>query len=133
LARRRGKGQQATGRGSARLRVAEEIRVKVSELLLRELSDPRLVGVHLTRVEMEGHLGVAHLYWRPMPGGPDTEEATAGLRAAAGFLRRAVGRSLNLRKVPELDFQLDPLPDEAARVDALLAEVLPPPADDDAD
>jgi len=103
--------------------VADEIRMKVSELLLREVRDPRVRGVHLTRVEMSGDLSVARLYWRPLPGQAGVEEATEGLAAAAGFLRRELAPHLDLRNVPELRFQLDELPDEAARVEGLLAQL----------
>jgi ribosome-binding factor A len=102
--------------------VADEIRMKVSELLLREVRDPRVQGVHLTRVEMTNDLSVARLYWRTLPG-LSVEEAEAGLAKAAGFLRREVAPSLGLRHAPELRFELDSLPDEADRVEELLAQV----------
>jgi len=95
--------------------------VKVSELLLREVGDPRVKGCHLTRVEMNADLSIARISWRPTPGGPGAAEVVAGLRAAAGFLRREVGRGLRLRHVPELVFRLDEMPDEEARLEALLA------------
>jgi ribosome-binding factor A len=47
-------------------------------------------------------------------------EAVKGFRSAAGFIRRQIGRSLQLRYTPELDFQFDPGLENAARVDALL-------------
>jgi len=110
------------GRGDARVRVADEIRMKISELLLREVRDPRVKGVHFTRVEMTSDLSVARLFWRTLPG-ESVEEAEAGLSAAGGFLRRELAQTLDLRKVPELRFQLDSLPDEADRVEQLLAQV----------
>jgi ribosome-binding factor A len=111
-----------TGRGDARVRVADEIRMKTSELLLREVRDPRVQGVHFTRVEMTSDLSLARLFWRTLPG-RDAEQAAAGLRAAGGFLRRELAQTLDLRKMPELRFELDTLPDEADRVEELLAQV----------
>jgi ribosome-binding factor A len=103
--------------------VADEIRMKVSDLLLREVRDPRVRGAHLTGVRMSDDLSVAHLAWRPSPGGPGAEAVGEGLRAAAGFLRRELARSLDLRHVPELHFHLDELPDEAERVERLLDQL----------
>lgn len=103
--------------------MADEIRMKVSELLLREVRDPRVRGVHLTDVEMSDDLSVARLRWRPLPGQAGIEEATEGLEAAAGFLRRELAPHLDLRHVPELRFELDELPDEADRVESLLAQL----------
>ena len=97
--------------------------MKVSELLLREVRDPRVRGVHLTHVEMSNDLSVAHLRWRPLPGQASVEEATEGLQAVAGFLRRELAPHLDLRHAPELRFELDQLPDEADRVEQLLAQL----------
>ena len=109
-------------RSRVQQRVADEIRMKVGELLLREVRDPRVRGVHLTDVSVSADLGSARLSWRPLPGSATAEEAEVGLRAAAGFLRRELGRSMNIRHVPELDFELDPTPEEGDRIDDLLAE-----------
>lgn len=121
--KRRGDGGQPSGRGDARVRVADEIRMRVADLLHREVRDPRLEGVHLTRVEMTKDLSLARLYWRPLPGQASIEEATAGLAAATGFLRHELAPQLDLRHAPELRFELDELPDEADRVENLLAQL----------
>jgi len=76
--------------------------MKLSELLLREVGDPRVHGVHVTSVEMGGDLSFARIHWRPTPGEASVEQAEAGLRAAAGHLRRELGRRLRLRSVPRL-------------------------------
>lgn len=102
--------------------------MKVSDLLFREVRDPRVAGVHLTRVEMSDDLRVARLYWRPPPRG-DVEEAARGLAAAGGFLRKQVGSSLRLRSVPELRFLVDELPEQAGRVEELLARIHRPGAE----
>lgn len=119
--RKRRGGGQPPGRGNARIRVADELRMKVSELLLREVRDPRVDGVHLTQVEMTQDLSVARLLWRTLPG-RSVEEAEAGLAAATGFLRREVAKTLDIRNVPELRFELDTAPDDADRLEQLLAE-----------
>jgi hypothetical protein len=49
-----------------------------------------------------------------------------GLEAAAAYIRRELSQILSLRRVPELRFQIDRSVEHAARIHALLAEVLPP-------
>jgi ribosome-binding factor A len=116
-------------------RVADEIRMKLGELLVRETSDARLAGVHVTRVEMSKDLSVAHVWWRPTPGVAREGEAEEALERAARFLRSRLGRTMRLKHLPELDFELDALPGEPSRLDALLSGLAPRPmavGDDDA-
>ena len=105
-------------------RVGDEIRVKISELLLRDIRDQRLVGVHLTRVEMTRDLSLARIFWRPTPGGATIDAAAAGLEHASGFLRSRLGKALHLRAVPELRFSLDELPEQGGRMESLLATLV---------
>jgi ribosome-binding factor A len=123
---RSGRKRQAGGRDVARdrrKRVAEEIRMKAAELLQRELSDPRLAGVHLTRVELSRDHSWAKLYYRTLPGAATVEQAKDGAPGAARFLRSRLGRSLHLRTTPEIQLLHDEVPDEAARLEDLLASI----------
>lgn len=120
MAGRKGK-QGSGGRSSAKLRVGEEIRMKLAQLMMRELDDPRLDGVHMTRVEMTQDLAVARVYWRTTPGAATEDQARAAFKTAAGYLRRQLGRTLHLRGTPELDFQLDTMIDSGDRMEGLLA------------
>lgn len=104
-------------------RVGDEIRVKISELLRRDVRDHRLDGVHLTRVEMTRDLLLARIFWRPTPGEATIEAATVALEKAAGFLRSRLGKTLRLRSVPELRFALDELPEEGSRIESLMASL----------
>lgn len=95
--------------------------MKLAQLMLRELDDPRLDGVHLTRVEMTPDLAVARVFWRTTPGAAAEEPATAALKSAAGYLRRQLGRTLRLRGTPALEFRLDEMVDSGDRMESLLA------------
>ncbi len=95
---------------------------EISELLVRELKDPRLRGITLTRVEMSDDLRHARVFFSHLEGAARADAAVAGFRSAAGFIRREIGRSLRLRFTPELDFSFDPGPEQASRIDALLRE-----------
>ncbi len=101
-------------------RTAERIREILSELLLRELRDPRLQAITVTDVHIDRELQVANVYVSALGDDAREEEVMAGLRSASGFLRRQVGHSLRLRSVPQLQFHWDPLLAQAAQIDEIL-------------
>ncbi len=106
-------------------RVAEDIRDSIASSLTRELSDPRLVGVVISRVETSPDLGLASVYFRSLQ--PATPRSINGLlrafERASGRLRRRLAGQLRLKRVPELRFHYDEGPDARARVDELLHEI----------
>jgi ribosome-binding factor A len=91
--------------GDRKARVQEAIRETLSEMIQRDVKDPRVAGpglVSITRVELNVDLSVARVYVSVF--GQDPEKTIVGLTAAAGFLRGPVGRQLRLQKPPELRF-----------------------------
>lgn len=106
-------------------RVAERLREELSALL-RNLDDPRLLGVVVMRVEMTDDLQLARIYVRRELGISDESERKAllrGLSSASGKLRKDVGHALSLRYSPELKFFYDEGLDALSRVEALLQEI----------
>ncbi|WP_437670904.1 30S ribosome-binding factor RbfA [Sorangium sp. So ce131] len=106
-------------------RVAERLREDLSSLL-RELSDPRLAGVLVSRVELTDDLQSARIYVRNELGVEDAAARRAllkGLEAASGRLRRDVARTMGLRVVPTLRFFYDEGIDAQRRVEDLLREI----------
>ena len=90
-------------------RVASLIRREVSDLLMHGVKDERVHQgmVSVTQVEVAGDLQHCKVFVS-VYGGKDTgEQALAGLRAATPFLKGELGRRLQLRRTPELIFQLD--------------------------
>jgi ribosome-binding factor A len=110
----------AAGDGRRPERVAEMVLRELSQLLIRDLKDPRLRGVTLTRVKMSDDLRHARVFFSHLQGHAQASEAIKGFRSAAGFIRRQIGSALQLRYTPELDFEFDPGIENAARVDELL-------------
>jgi ribosome-binding factor A len=115
----------AEGDGRRPGRVAEMVLRELSVMLLRDLKDPRLRGVTLTHVRMADDLRHGRVFFSHLEGGAHAAEAIKGFRSAGGFIRRQIGRTLQLRHAPELDFAYDPGLESAARVDALLREGRP--------
>lgn len=110
-------------------RVADQVRAAIAELLLRGLKDPRIGMVTLTAVEMTDDLRHARVYFSVLGDAATRERSLLGLRSAAGFIRREIGRRLRLRFAPEIVFHLDPGPERAQRLAALLRR----PDDEDPD
>ena len=105
------------------VRVAEQVRERLADAL-RDMRDPRLARVLLTRVEMTDDLRLARVHVRDAFG--DTTEARQmikGLESASARLRRSVTGALKLRYSPELRFYFDDGQDAAVRVEAILKEI----------
>lgn len=106
-------------------RVAGLIQQILSELLRRDISDPRLQMVTITDVTLTKDLRRARIYFASA-GGKDLSEQTAqGFHSAAGFIKRQLGPQLGLRYMPELEFFYDDALDHGARIDQLLKSIPP--------
>lgn len=106
-------------------RVSERLREELSALL-RGLSDPRVMGALVTRVEMPDDLQSAKVFVRRDLGPGDERDRQAlvkGLTAASGKLRREAGNALGLRYSPTLKFFYDDAQDAVSRVEELLQEI----------
>ena len=112
-------------------RLNEQLKREVSELVLRKVRDPRVGLVTITSVEVAGDLGSARVYVRTQDPNDELNESIAGLEAAAPFLRRELGRTLHLRRVPELRFQQDHSLDQARRIEEILSDVVYSDLDED--
>src|SRR5690349_18299989 len=108
-----------TNKGYSRAnRVGQQIQRALSELIRRELRDPRLGMVTLTDVRMSPDLGYATVYYSVL--GADPHLAQQILTQGADILRGPLGRSLGIRHSPELRFVQDELIEKGARLSALI-------------
>ena len=93
---------------------------ELAQMLVRDLKDPRLHGVTVTRVKMSDDLRHGRVFFSHLEGRAHAPDSIKGFRSASGFIRGHIGRALQLRYTPELDFEFDPGIENAARVDELL-------------
>ncbi len=114
-------------------RIAWRIRQILSELLLREVSDPRLHGVTVTEVDIDRELQFARVYVNALGEEVRQEEVMQGLNHAKGFLRRELGQSLRLRKTPELAFIWDTRYEQGEHLNQVISslDIPPEPANDE--
>ena len=109
-------------------RLQEQIKQRLAEVLQREIADPKLGLVTITRIELDAEFTLCRAYWSvlaPTAIGEqrarrDSEEV---LKRASGFCQREVGRSLHTRTMPRLEFHFDDGIGGAIRVNTLLREL----------
>lgn len=104
-------------------RIADRFREELSELLLREVADPRLHQVFVTDVRVDREFAFADIYVSALEGSARREEILEGLESASGFLRRELAARIDLRVMPRLRFHWDPTPENADRIERLLASL----------
>jgi ribosome-binding factor A len=103
-------------------RIGDLLLELVSELLHKDIRDPRVGSVTLTAVKVSKDLRHARLYFNAL-GNENRAEVLAGLKSASGFIRSRVAKQLKLRFVPTIDFTYDDSQDEAQRIEQLLNQV----------
>ena len=106
-------------------RLNEQLRREISDILRRDVRDPRVGTPTVTRVEVTPDLWMARVSVRLLGNEDERREALAGLEAAAPFVRRALG-GLRIRRVPEIRFEADHTLEHASRIEELLRDVKPP-------
>lgn len=113
----------ARGTGRAE-KVGDQIQRELSEIVRRELRDPRIGMVTLTGVEMSPDCAHATVFFTCLDAA-HALQAGAGLRRAAGFLRSRLARRIKLYVTPELRFAYDESIERGARVSSLIDSVQP--------
>lgn len=113
-------------------RAAEQIKVVLSELLLRSVKDPRLHNITITQVLVDRELQFANVYVNALGDESRQEEVLAALARANGFMRSEIAHSVRLRTVPQLIFHWDPSLAHAEEINSIL-DNLDIPAGDDAE
>lgn len=104
-------------------RVGDLLLEIISELLRKEIRDPRIGAVTLTGAKVSKDLRQAQVFFNLLGQHEQKQEVLAGLKSATGFIRSKLGKQINLRFVPAIEFIYDESEDEAQRIDALLKQV----------
>jgi ribosome-binding factor A len=104
-------------------RVAELIMAEMADILLTQVKDPRVHAVTITSVKVTDDLRNAKIYFVEMGKDECSPEIKEGLNRATGFVRRELGKRLQLRFVPEIMFVHDQSFGYGSRIDKLLADI----------
>ncbi|MPY99010.1 MAG: 30S ribosome-binding factor RbfA [Actinophytocola sp.] len=107
-------------------RLAKRIGQIVASAIEHEIKDPRLGNVTITDTKITGDLRDATVYYTVLGDSveakPDIAGAAAALESARGVLRTKVGEGTGVRFTPTLTFVADTMPEDARRIDELLAK-----------
>ncbi len=120
--------------GSRPDRVADQIRSEIASLLVRDVHDPGIGFVTLTRVHVTPDIQLARVYYTVLGDERTRRTSARALERATPFLRRQIGSRLRLRRVPELEFIYDDSIAGQDRIEQLLKEIHAgdtPPDDDE--
>jgi len=105
-------------------RIEDLLRKEVADILLSEIKDPRVHGlVTIMQVKVSEDLCYARFFVSVLGSESERESVLEGLNKAKGFIRRILGHRLDLRRIPEIRFQLDRSLDYQEKIERLLASV----------
>jgi ribosome-binding factor A len=104
-------------------RVADLIRTELAQLLERDVKDPRVGFVTVTRVDVTRDLRTARVAVTVLGEKDQKKDSLRGLAAAQGFLRHELAQRLGLRHTPALEFYLDESLEAESRIEALLRQI----------
>ena len=104
-------------------RVGDQIRAELAALLAREVHDPGIGFLTITRVKVSPDLQQARVYYTTIGDDKARRESARALDRATPFLRRQVGQRLRLKRVPELAFSFDEAIAQGDRIEQILQEL----------
>lgn len=103
--------------------IAEAIKASLAKIIPRELRDPRLGFVTITRVEVPPDMKLAKVFFSVIGSEEEKKNSHKVLKNAAGFLRRELASDLNMRYTPNLLFQFDAAMEHGEKIQRILREL----------
>lgn len=103
-------------------RVAELIRLELTRIIQDEIRHPHVHDVVITEIKVTKDMGIARVYVTSYDA-KNRKAMLDGLSRSVGFIRHHLVRSLQMKKVPHVEFYLDETPQYASRIDSLLNEI----------
>lgn len=104
-------------------RVADLIVVEISDILLKQVHDPRLKMVTITGLKLTDDLRQAKVFFVEMGKETSDPEVVTALKGATGFVKRELGKRLQLKYIPDLVFMVDKSFEYGGRIERLFAEI----------
>ena len=105
-------------------RIEEQLRMELSEIVEREIQDPRVHFVTMSRVKVTPDLGHARVFITVLGSAEDRKKALQGLRSGASFIKRSLAKRLHhLRRIPELVFEYDETIEQDMRMEQLMEQI----------
>ncbi len=109
--------------GSRASRVGDQVRAELAELLAREVHDPGIGFLTITHVKVSPDLQQARVFYTTIGDDKARKDSARALDRATPFLRRHIGRRLQLKRVPELTWMFDDSIEKNDRIARILQEL----------
>jgi ribosome-binding factor A len=107
-------------------RLEEQLRIEISEIIEREIHDPRVGLATVIGVKISSDLRHARVFVTALGGEEDHKRTMQGLRSAASYIRHSLSKRLHhLKRIPELIFEYDESVEQSFRIEKLLEEIKP--------
>jgi ribosome-binding factor A len=105
-------------------RIEEQLRIELSEIIEREIQDPRIGFTTVTAVKVSPDLRHARVFVTVLGDAAQRKKALEGLRSATSFVRRSLSKRLqHMRRIPELSFDYDESVEKGIRIEELLDQI----------
>jgi ribosome-binding factor A len=104
-------------------RVGEQMKKELSDVIMRELKDPRVSFVTVTGVDVTGDLQQAKVFITVLGSDEQKEATLQALSKAKGFIRSEIGKRIRLRKTPDIVFEFDESIEYGNRIETLLSDL----------
>ncbi len=104
-------------------KINQMMKREVSDIIQKELKDPRLEFVTITEAKVTKDLQHAKIYYSVLGNQEKMEKAAEGLNSARGFVRKLVGQRIRMRYTPDIEFVFDQSIEYSARIEAALEEI----------
>jgi len=105
-------------------RIEEQLRIELSEIIEREIQDPRIGLTTVTAVKVSPDLRHARVFVTVLGDAAQRKKALEGLRSATSFVRRSLSKRLHhMRRIPELGFDYDESVEKGIRIEELLDQI----------
>jgi ribosome-binding factor A len=104
-------------------RLGDQIRSETSDILAREVHDPGVGFVTITKVSLTADLQIARVYYTTLAAGAARQETARALDRAKPFVRRQLAGRLGLRRMPEIEFRFDQTIEHQARIEQLIHDI----------
>ncbi|MCX6552962.1 MAG: 30S ribosome-binding factor RbfA [Acidobacteria bacterium] len=104
-------------------KLGDQIRAEISDMLAREVHDPGIGFITITRVSLTADLQIARVYYTTMATDAARKDTARAIQRATPFLRHQLAGRLRLRRVPELEFRFDQTVEQHDRIERIIHEI----------
>jgi len=104
-------------------RLGDQIRAEISEIVARDVHDPKVGFITITKVQVTADLQIARVFYTTMTSGAARTETAKALQRATPFVRHQLAGRLTLRRMPEIEFRFDQSVEQHDRIEKLIHQI----------